>query len=184
MNNVTKKIVACVMAVVMLVGVGMSGQTVNAKKAKKKYNAYLSYVGDSWNVTHYNAHNANVSIKNKKGKAKYTITMKLSNCMDNRSEENKAKKVKNTEELELWIEDILRNHKEKDIKVSNVVVKCDGKKVKLNQKKIKQFSIEGEDEVKRYCVMIFNKNSAKTAKASALNWKNKITVSFNINIKK
>lgn len=183
MNNVTKKIVACVMAVVMLVGVGMSGQTVNAKKAKKQYNAYLSYVADSWKVTHFDARNANVSIKNKKGKAKYTITMKLSDCMDNRGEEAQKKKVKKTEELELWIEDILKDHKAKDIKVSNVVVKCDGKKVKLNQKKIKQSSIEGEDEVKRYCVMIFNKNSAKTAKASAFNWKDEITVSFSIKIK-
>lgn len=184
MNNVTKKIVACVMAVVMLVGVGMSGQTVDAKKAKKKYNAYLNYIGDSWNVTHFDARNANVSIKNKKGKAKYKVTLKLSDCMDSRSEENKTKKVKKTEELRLWIEDILKDHKAKDIKVSNVVIKCDGKKVKIKQKKIEQYSITGEDEVKRYCVVLFDKNGAKTAKASAFDWKDEITVSFTIKIKK
>lgn len=185
MKQAAKKLAVWAMALVVFVSFSMPGQTVsaaNSKKAKSKYKAYLDYEGNG--VMHYEFNNGGkVSIKNKKGKAKYTITMKLKQCSDFRSEEDKTKKVKDTSKLELWINDIVSDHKKKDIKISNIVVKCDGKKVKLNSKKIKQKVITGEDDVKRYCVFIFGDN-AKTAKAKAFNWKNKITVSFTVNIKK
>ncbi|MCM1499381.1 MAG: hypothetical protein NC124_13020 [Clostridium sp.] len=185
MKRVAKKLAVWAMALVVLVSFGMPGQavtTANAKKAKSKYKAYLAYEGGG--VMHYEFHKGGkVYVKNKKGKAKYTITMKLDQCNDNRNEEDKNKKVKDTSQLELWINDIASDHKEKDINISNIVVKCDGKKVKLNSKKIEQGFITGEDDVKRYWVNIFGYN-AKTAKASAFNWKDEITVSFTVNIKK
>lgn len=185
MKRAAKKLAVWTMALVVLVSFGMPGQAVtaaNAKKAKSKYKAYLAYEGNG--VMHYEFNDGGkVSIKNKKGKAKYTITMKLDQCGDYRSEEDKTKKVKDTSLLELWINDIASDHKEKDIKISNIVVKCDGKKVKLNSKKIKQGFITGEDGEKRYWVNIFG-YGAKTAKASAFNWNDEITVSFTVNIKK
>lgn len=185
MNKLRNKMVACFMALVMAMGFATVAQTTTTVQAKKSYNAFLYYTNSDWSCKNQSDWIANTSVKNKKGKKRYTVTLKRSDCIGE-SIANKAKEgpVSDHEEISVYIQDIIKDHAEKNLKVSNIVVKCDGKKVKIKQSKVKKYVQKSEDGSKSYVLMLYYVYGSQSAKAKAFKWSDKISVSFDLNIKK
>lgn len=184
MKKIRNKLTACFMALVMVTGIVASGGTTATVQAKTSYNAFLYYTNSDWSCKNQSDWIANTSVKNTKGKNRYTVTLKRSDCIGSTiSDKAKSGAVSDHEEICVYIQDIIKDHAEKDLKVSNVVVKCDGKKVKINQNKVNKYVQKSEDGSKSYVIMIYYVYGTQTAKAKALKWSNKISISFSLNIK-
>ena len=88
------------------------------------------------------------------------------------------------------IKGILKDHKAKDLKISNVVVKCDGKVVKTAFNKMAQGQLESKQDPDKYRLEIYNQygeggtSKHPCAKVTAFKWKKSISVSFSLKIKK
>ena len=121
MKKISKRIIAGFLALVMVFGVVLSGQMTVQAKGRSKYKAYIDYADRSYSCC---SSLAKTYIKNKKGKANYTITLKRSQCGGG----NTKGPIKNTGSISIYIDNILKDHKMKNINITNVVVKCDGKK--------------------------------------------------------
>lgn len=179
-----KKAAAALLVLALAIGCMETGGMAKVSAKAKSYTAYISVFGSNYSVG--NAETANAKIKNKKGKKKYTLTL---NRNDSFQQPQEGEKIA-LDSFDVYIDGILNDRSEKDVKITNVVIKSDGKKVKINPKNIEYYAQTGEDEETRYCINIFDgygkKNAVKAVdgKTEAFDFKDKLTVSFNINIKK
>lgn len=185
MSKVIQRSLSLVLALAMVVtGLVVSGKTVDAKA--KSYTAYLMYADKNWKVQ------ANMSdkyvgskkVKNKKGSQNVTLTLKRSQ-LDNSSE-----KITDTAVFCVDIVDLMKDYKESKVKISNVVVKVDGKKVAIKAAKLKQGYIEKEHQSEgnyKYRLEIYNDYgdtvSAPCAASSKFAFSKSISVSFKITLK-
>lgn len=189
MKKLTKKIVALALAVTTIAsGIAISPAQ-KADAAAKSYNCYLMFASSDWKCVNMKENVANTSIKNKKGKQKVTVTLTRAKAQGDGSA--KATAAKDATVFCVDIKEILKDHKVKNLKISGVTVKCDGKKVKIKQSKLIQGQLEPKEneDPNKYRLEIYNvygkgTKSDPPAKATAFKWSKSISVSFTLNIKK
>ncbi len=186
MRKAFKRVVSLVLATAIVAG-GVMTDTKKADAAKT-YNCYLMWMSDDFKCKNMESTIANTKIKNKKGTAKYTVTLKMSQAQGE-FEGDKPKASKGAKVFCIDIQDILKDYNVKKVKISNVVIKCDGKVVKINQKKLVQGALEPEGDPDKYRLEIFNEwgeggtKNNPCAKPKAFKWKKSISVSFNLKLK-
>lgn len=186
MRKSIKRAVSMALACAVIVS-GMVNTGVKASAASK-YNAYLMFASSDWKCVNMNEKVANTSIKNKKGTANYTVTLKRAKATDGK--EGKASAAEDACVLCVDIKNILKDHKASKVKFSKVVVKCDGKVVKTNFKKMAQGMLEPKKDPKKCRLEIYNEYGEggtvdhPCAKPTAFKWKKSISVSFKLKIKK
>lgn len=180
MNKMLKKAISVVMAAAVAIG-GIA--TTGAKaEAKGSYNAYLMYADSNWNWDGGNNKEtvANTKIQGKKGSKTYTVTL------NNSKSKNQPAQV-----FVIDIKGILKNYSAKDIKISGVTVKCDGKKVS-GMKAVACGAWEPTEDSEKYRISIYNAvgdNGDKTANYGAsygkkFKFKKSISVTFTVTLKK
>ncbi|MCR5202438.1 MAG: hypothetical protein K6D02_05030 [Lachnospiraceae bacterium] len=192
-----------------------------AKKAEakaKKYKCNLVYMDDASKITSFKANNkysATTTVKNTKGTKRYKVTLKRSNCYKQGTNTKSAKgNMKYTRVLCLDVVNAVKDHKVKradkvnkagkkvkptKLKFSNVVIKVDGKKIKIRQAKLNQGWIEYN--TKNYRLDIFNiwnysannykhggsnkvlKQRCCVTKDTVFNFKKSLSVEFSFTIK-
>lgn len=185
--------------------------------AASSYPAYIFFADSTWKNTNFDTTNSaststkkvpakgKISVSNTKGTKAYTITLKKSDCVNQKTGKNDKTKIKDVAVFGVDVLNIIKDHKVKNnhtnywkvkpdnLKFSNVAIKVDGKNVKLNQKKILQGWVEdGKNQGKNYRLDIFNKynksgdgsQGAPCAKSTAFAFKKQISVSFKFTIKK
>ncbi|RKI41507.1 hypothetical protein D7V86_09135 [bacterium D16-51] len=183
------KIVKKVAAVALAMAVAGSAIVGNTASAAKSYNCFLMFADSTWGCQNMKENVANTSVKNKKGTAKYTVTLKKAQATSD-GKKAKAKDAKDAAVFCVDIKGILKDHKAKDIKISNVVVKCDGKVVKTAFNKMAQGQLESKQDPGKYRLEIYNQygeggtSKHPCAKLTAFKWKKSISVTFSLNIKK
>lgn len=187
MKKMGKRVISLMLSAAVLVsGVMVSGAKASAAS---KYNCYLMFASTDWKCQNMKETVANTSIKNKKGSANYTVTLKRSEAQGD-SDGVKATASKGATVLCVDIKDILKDYKAKKVKISNVVIKCDGKVVKTNQKKMAQGVLEEGTDPNKYRLEIYNSYGEggtanhPCAKPTAFKWKKSISVSFKLTLKK
>lgn len=184
-HKIVKKVVSVALTMVV------AGSTIigNTASAAKSYNCFLMFADSTWGCQNMKENIANTSVKNKKGTAKYTVTLKKAQATSD-GKNAKAKDAKDAAVLCVDIKGILKDHKAKNIKISNVVVKCDGKVVKTAFNKMAQGQLEPKADPDKYRLEIYNQygeggtSKHPCAKLTAFKWKKSISVSFSLNIKK
>ncbi|MDD7403723.1 MAG: hypothetical protein SO170_08840 [Butyribacter sp.] len=190
MNKITKKIIAVALTIATVATSVAAVPSQSASAKAKNYNCYLMFANKKWSCVNMNEKVANTKVKNKKGKKTYTVTLKRSKCTNENKKGSKAEKAKDAQVLCVDIKDILLDHKAKNIKISNVVVKCDGKKVKVKQSKMAQGKLEPYSDPDKYRLEIYNEygeggtKKHPCAKLTKFKWSKKISVTFTLNIKK
>ncbi len=200
-NNRIFKIVSClVLALAMVVTtVALPYAKVSAAS---KYNAYIMYSDANWAVTNFDTKVANGTIKNKKGTQHVTLTLKYKDCKVQNKDVKSTTAVKATQVFVVDVCGIVKDYKvakadgdkEKKnkishLKFSNVVIKADGKAVKINSKYLYQGWIEDNTKDYNYRLDIWNaynysgETGPACAKKTAFNFKKSLTVSFDFTIK-
>lgn len=188
MRKTFKKAVALTaMTAVLLGSIGATGGKAQAKA--KSYKSFLMFADSAWSCQNMDEKATSIKIKNKKGTAKYTVSLKRSQAQGENAE-GKAKAAKDAAVFCVDIKDILKDHKAKDIKISKVTVKCDGKVVKTKFKNMAQGALEPKQDPNKYRLEIYNTygeggtKNHPCAKPTAFKWKKSISVSFSLKIKK
>ena len=180
MRKLTKKLLAVTLTTATLLSGFAIAPTQKADAKAKNYNAYLMFANKKFSCVNMNEKVASTKIANKKGSKKYTLTLKRNKCVNNNKKTEKATVATEAQVFCVDIKDILKDHNVKNVKISNVVIKCDGKKVKFKMAKTAQGQLEktsdewGEGGTK----------SHPCAKPAAFKWKKNISVSFKLTIKK
>lgn len=176
-------------ALALTLTVASTSAVVPVKKADaaKTYNTYLMYTDSTWEVQNFNKKVGNIKVKNKKGKQSYTVTLKKSQCTKSDLKAKATGKIKATTVFCIDFENMIKDYKPKKVKISNVVIKRDGKTVKIKSSKLLQGWIENKTS-KNYRLEIYNEygDSKKSpcAKNTAFNFKKQLSVSFDITMKK
>lgn len=184
MRRTSKRVFSVALATAVAVsGVAYSGTKASAASS---YKAVMGYADVKWDWTGGNdsskdTNKTAVKVKNKKGTASYTITLK------NKKSKNQAAQV-----FYVDIKNILKDHKAKKVKVSGVSVKCDGKTVS-GMKAVAAGQLEKKEDPNKYRISIYNRvgnkaNGDKTATYPAsygkkFKFKKSISVSFKLTIK-
>lgn len=196
MRKITKKLVALTLATATIASSIAATPSQNASAAAKKYDTYLVFANSKWTCVSMDDESNNVknkaktTVKNKKGTKNYTVTLKRAQAVN---QDDKTKKATAAEDANVFcvdIKGILKDHAVKDIKMSNVVVKCDGKKVKFKMNKTAQGQLEKTSDPDKYRLEIYNvygdggTKNHPCAKPTKFKWKKSISVSFNLKIKK
>ena len=183
-----RKTIKRVFSVALAATVAVSGVAYTGTKASaaSSYKAVMGYADTKWNWAGGNdsskdTNKTAVTVKNKKGTATYTVTLK-----------NKKSKNVDAQVFYVDIKDILKDHSAKKIKVSGVSVKCDGKKVS-GMKAVAAGQLEKKEEPNKYRISIYNRvgnkqNGDKTASYPAsygkkFKFKKSISVTFKLTIK-
>ncbi len=187
MRKTIKRLVSLVLATAIVAG----GAMTNAAKADaaSSYNCFLMFASTDWKCNNMKENVACTKVKNKKGTAKYTVTLTKAKAQGEDEKIGSASASKGATVFCVDIKNILKDHKVKKLKISNVVIKCDGKKVKINQKKLAQGQLEPSGDPNKYRLEIFNTYGEggtandPCAKPTAFKWKKSISVSFNLKIK-
>lgn len=184
-----KKTFKRVVSLVLAAAVAASGITAPKKaEAASKYNCYLMWASADWKCQNMQKNVANTSVKNKKGSANYTVTLTRAKAQGEH-DGDKATASKEACVFCVDIEGILKDYKEKNVKISNVVVKCDGKVVKTDFKKMAQGALEKNSSPEKYRLEIYNiygeggTKDHPCAKPTAFKWKKSISVSFKLTLK-
>lgn len=185
MNKTFKRMVSLVLTAAVVA----SGITAPKKaEAASKYNCFLMWASSDWKSQNMKENVANTSVKNKKGSANYTVTLTRDKAQGE-SSTAKPTDSKGATVLCVDIKGILKDYKAKNVKISNVVVKCDGKVVKTNFKKMAQGALEKEKDPNKYRLEIYNvygdggTKNHPCAKPTAFKWKKSISVSFTLTLK-
>lgn len=190
MRKVTKNMIAIALTVATIASSVAAVPAKSADAKAKSYNCFLMFANKKFSCVNMNEKVATTKVKNKKGKKTYTVTLKRSKCTNEDNKKAKATKATEAQVFCVDIKDILKDHKAKNIKISNIVVKCDGKKVKINQKKVAKGALEPSKDPNKYRLEIYNEwgeggtKKNPCAKPSKFKWSKKISVTFTINIKK
>lgn len=173
------------LALVLTAAVALGAVAVSPSKAEaKSYKAVMYYCDVNWdwdggNDGSEDPNNTAVTVKGKKGKATYTVTLK------NKQSQNAACHV-----FCIDIPDLLKKYKK--VKVSNVSVKVDGKKVK-GLKKVSAGALESNKEPYKYRISIYNAVGSKSMGDNTSSYgssygkkfafKKKISVTFTLKLK-
>lgn len=202
LSKTWKKVVAGVLTLACVV----TSIAVPAKKAEaaKSYTAYLMYASGDWSVVNMNKKVATAKIS-KNGTYTVTLTKKAIYKKNTDKDEcgwpEGVKKAEGATVLNVDVTDIMKKYgvknsdtdkkKEKaakNVKISKVTLKADGKTVKVDQKKLNQGWIEnGEGQGQNYRLEIYNeygdtkKNPPIDNKK--LSWKKSLSVTFTISYK-
>ena len=131
MRKLTKKLLAVTLTTATLLSGFAIAPTQKADAKAKNYNAYLMFANKKFSCVNMNEKVASTKIANKKGSKKYTLTLKRNKCVNNNKKTEKATVATEAQVFCVDIKDILKDHNVKNVKISNVVIKCDGKKVKF-----------------------------------------------------
>lgn len=125
MNKMVKKVMSLVVATAVVVsGVAATGTKASAKA--KTYTAKLMYCDSAWINSSMDDSVKNIGttkVTGKKGSKTYTLTIKKSQLYDHKS------KIKNAKVFCVDIQDVLKDYKTNQIKISGVKVSVDGKSV-------------------------------------------------------
>lgn len=187
MRRLTKNVLAVALTIAT---VGSSVAAVPAQAKAKSYNTYLMFADKNWTCVNMDNNKGNIKVANKKGLKTYTVTLKRSECINQKKKGAKATVAAEACVFCIDIKDILKDHKAKNIKISNVKVKCDGKAVKIKESKTAQGQLEAKSDANKYRLEIYNQygegNTAShpCAKVTAFKWSKSISVTFTLNIKK
>lgn len=190
MRKLTKKLLAVTVTTATLLSGFAIAPTQKADAKAKNYNAYLMFANKKFSCVNMNEKVASTKIANKKGSKKYTLTLKRSKCVNNNKKTEKATVATEAQVFCVDIKDILKDHNVKNVKISNVVIKCDGKKVKFKMAKTAQGQLEKASDPDKYRLEIYNEwgeggtKNHPCAKPAAFKWKKNISVSFKLTIKK
>lgn len=190
MRKITKNMIALALTVATVVGSVAVAPAQEASAKAKNYNCYLMFANKKWSCVNMNEKVATTKVKNKKGSKTYTVTLKRSQCTNENKKGSKAEKATEAQVFCVDIKNILKDHKAKNIKISNIVVKCDGKKVKIKQSKTAQGMLEPKSDPTKYRLEIYNEygeggtKSHPCAAPKKFKWNKKISVSFTLKIKK
>jgi len=186
MKKVLQRSLSFVLALAMVV----TGLAVTANKASakaKSYKTYIMYADSTWKVQagmeEKNIKGAK-NIKNKKGTQKVSLTI-------NRSDLDGADEaITNTTVFCVDIVDLMKDYKESKVKISNVAVKVDGKKVAIKAAKLKTGYIEKEHKAEgnyKYRIEFYNEygetKDAPPAAPEKFAFKKSLNVSFKITLK-
>ena len=190
LTKLVKRGTALALALSMVV-VGNAGMTQKASAAKK-VKTYVMFADEKWKVmanmeTGKGTYNSAKTIKAKKGTQNVTMTLKRS-ALSGTSE-----KITKAAVFCVDVEDVMKTYKPSQIKISNLKVLVDGKKVAIKAKKLKQGYLEKDQKNNKFRLEIFNvygkgQTGAKKANypvnPSKLNFKKTLKVSFKITFKK
>lgn len=205
LSKTLKKVVAGVLALACVV----TSISVSAKKAEaaKSYTAYLMYASGDFGISNMNKKIATVKIS-KDGT--YTVTLKKSAIYKKDADKDDCQwpegvtKAEGAMVLCVDVVDIMKKYgvknedsdkkkakAEKNVKISNVSLKADGKSIKVDQKKLQQGWIEnGKGQGMNYRLEIYNEwgKDGKTKKnppidLKKLSWKKSLSVTFKISYK-
>lgn len=179
--SVVKKSLALVLTIAVALGAVI---TTPSKASAKSYKAVMYYTDVNWdwdggNDGSTDPHKTAVTVKGKKGKATYTVTLK-----------NKKSSGDACQVICIDIPDILKKYK---VKASKVSVKVDGKKVK-GIKKVSQGALESNKEPNKFRISIYNAVGSATlgdktssygsAYGKKFAFKKKISVTFTLKLTK
>lgn len=186
MKKVLKRSLSLVLALAMLV----TGMAVTADKAQakaKKYTAFIMYADSTWKVQagmEDGKYTGAKTIKNKKGTQKVSLTLNRSDL------DNADLDIEDTTVFCVDIVDLMKDYKPSKVKIKNVVVKVDGKKVPVKAAKLKTGYIEKEHQSEgnyKYRLEIYNEYGDTKANPPAASkkfaFKKSISVSFKITLK-
>ncbi|MCH5268282.1 MAG: hypothetical protein J1E62_08065 [Lachnospiraceae bacterium] len=180
-SSLAKKVMAVTLAAAVAVGsiAAAPAKSVSAaKKAKtKSYTVSALYAGNGWAWVAGDGKTApKVSKKVKITKGKKTkVSLTIKNT--------KNKKITAAQVFTVDVEGILKDYKKKNVKISGLTVKADGKK---KSAKIVQGQFEPKTKPNNYRLSIYNAvgtdgdNSKSKNKAKNFAFKKKLTVSFTI----
>ena len=186
MKKALKRSLSLVLALAMVV----TGFAVTADKASakaKNYKTYIMFADSTWKVQNGMSDDAckgAKTIKNKKGSQKVSLTI-------NRKDfDGASESITSTTVLCVDIVDLMKDYKESKVKISNVVVKVDGKKVAISGAKLKQGYIEKEHQSEgnyKYRLELFNEYGDTKADPCAapekFAFKKSLSISFKIKLK-
>ena len=185
-----KKLLQRSLSLVLAFVVVFTGLAVTANKAAakaKSYKTYIMFADSTWKVQNGMSDDAckgAKNIKNKKGAQKVTLNINRSD-LDGKDEEITAANV-----LCVDVVDLMKDYKESKVKISNVVVKVDGKKVAIKAAKLKQGYIEKEHQSEgnyKYRLELFNEYGDTQADPCAapekFAFKKSLSISFKIKLK-
>ncbi|MDO4167406.1 MAG: hypothetical protein Q4D32_08380 [Eubacteriales bacterium] len=179
--SVAKKSLALVLTAAVALGAVIAAPS---KAEAKSYKAVMYYSDVNWywdggNDGSTDPNKTAVTVKGKKGKATYTVTLK-----------NKKSKKAACQVLCIDIPDLLKKYKK--VSVSKVSVKVDGKKVK-GLKKVSYGALESNKEPNKFRISIYNAVGSKTlgdktssygaAYGKKFAFKKKISVTFTLKLK-
>lgn len=190
MRKLTKNLLAVALTAATLISGIAVAPTQKADAKAKSYNAYLMFANKKFSCVNMNEKVANTKVANKKGSKNYTVTLKRSQAINNDSKASKATDATEAQVFCVDIKDILKDHDVKNVKISNVVIKCDNKKVKFKMGKTSQGKLEKTSDPDKYRLEIYNEwgeggtKNHPCAKPAAFKWKKSISVSFKLTIKK
>ena len=190
MRKLTKTIAAIALTAATVASSIAAAPSQAAQAKTKSYNAYLMFADNTWSCVNMDENKGNIKIANKKGKKTYTITLKRSQCVNQNDKSAKAKAAADASVFCIDIKNILKDHKIKDIKISNIKIKCDGKAVKITQSKTAQGQLESKSDPNKYRLEIYNTYGEggtvkhPCTKLTNFKWSKSISVTFTLNIKK
>ena len=174
-----RKSIKRVLSVALAATVAVSGVAYTGTKASaaSSYKAVMGYADTKWNWDGGNdsskdTNKTAVSVKNKKGTATYTVTLK-----------NKKSKNQPAQVFYIDIKNILKDHSAKKIKISGV----------SGMKAVATGQLEKKEDPNKYRISIYNRvgnkqNGDKTAGYAAsygkkFKFKKSISVTFKVTIK-
>ncbi len=180
-----KKSVSIALAFAILVaGLAVADRSADAKA--KSYKTYLMYADESWDVQcgmeDKNTINTK-TIKNKKGAQKVTLSVQRSQL------ENPDAKIEKAAVFCIDVVDLMKDYKPNKVKISNVVIKVDGKKVKIKSAKLAQGYLEKNQKNNKYRLEIYNTYGTGGTKddpcaaPEKFAFKKSLSVSFKITLK-
>lgn len=189
-SKFAKKGVAVALALSMVV-VGNAGMTQKASAAKK-FKTYVMFADEKWKVTaNMNTakgeYNSPRTITAKKGSQNISMTLKRSSIVGPKESIAKAAVFC------VDVEDAMKTYKPSQIKISNVKITVDGKKIAVKANKLKQGYLEKDQKNNKFRLEIFNvygkgqtaaKKSNYPVDPNKLKFKKTLKVSFKITFKK
>lgn len=183
MKKTFKRVVSLIVAAAIVASGAVSNGTKASAASSYKAVMYYSDVNWYWDGGNDGSTDPNktaVTIKDKKGSATYTVTLK------NKKSKNAAAQV-----FCIDIKDILKKHKGK-VKVSKVSVKCDGKTVK-GLKAVSSGALESDKDPNKFRISIYNQvgssklgdktSSYPKSYGKKFKFKKTISVTFTLTIK-
>lgn len=185
MNRMLKKAVSLVVAAAVVVsGVAATGTKASAKT--KTYTAKLMYCGEDWNNSSMDDSIKSVGttkVTGKKGSKTYTCTIKKSQLMNNKGA------IKYAKVFCVDLQDMLKDYKVSDIKISGVKVTVDGKAVS-GVKGYKSGNFEPGN--KHYRLSLYNEvgtdgdntRNLKSKYGKKFAFKKSLSISFTVTLKK
>lgn len=185
-HSIVKKGLCVALAMAMVVtGVAVTSNKAEAKKVKN-YTSFIMYADKAWKVQ-ANMEEPFVSTKNIKGKKG---TQKVNLSLNRSKLDNADFEIADTAVLCVDIVDLMKDYKPGKVKISNVAVKVDGKKVAIKAAKLKQGYLEKEHQKEgnyKYRLEIYNDYGKTKANPCAPSkkfaFKKSLAVSFKITIK-